>query len=163
MGLTYLFKAKTNHSHMDVVKSYHTNVSRTKDVFVRDLFIDNSRYKEIISQAIHHGLTSFRNKGRVVVTFKDSWGLYYGLLVELDDSKIVIVTVFNSKKYGFWTFFSRVQNRINLGYYYTMKCMTREELSTKKLESSNLHIDISSTKEDKDFNKYTSFNGIKKL
>ena len=163
MANLYLFDVTISGNSIPVYKSTHTNVSRTQDIYVRDIFIDDKRYKAILKHAIKNGLSSFRNKGRVAISFSDSWKLYSSVLVELLDDKLIIVTVFTSKKFRFWTFFIKVPNRINLWKIYTMPRMSREELAAKKVDSRELHINLSSKIEDKSFLAYTNASSIKHL
>lgn len=69
----------------------------------------------ILEEALSKGLTSFRNKGKVALIFKDINKITYGFLVELDDSNtITIITIyrdwFKENKEPFRT----VKNKINL-------------------------------------------------
>ena len=136
-----LAKVSHNGEYIYIKKTEHLNDARSRTSFVRDQFIDDARYVDIIKHSIKHGLTSFRNKGPVTITFDDSWGLSYGLLCKLDDDVCVIITVFNSRKIPTWRFFVKVQNRINLSYYYNMKVMNKKEYMSKKTSSIVKKID----------------------
>jgi hypothetical protein len=159
-----MFDIKCGEKINSVYRTSHTNVSRQNDTYVRDMFIDLRRYKEIISMAIRHGLSSFRNKGPVVISFSDTWRSNFALLVTLDDERLTIITMYDSKKIDKTKFFIKVHNRINLWHYYQMKTMTKEERRQKRLESIKIDIAVKLEKEGHDsvFEKYVSFNNIKK-
>ena len=164
MGSVYMFNIKCGEKVHSVYRSHHTNVSRQNDKYVRDMFIDLRRYKEIISMAIKHGLSSFRGKGPVVISFSDTWRSNFALLVDLDDNRLTIITIYDSKKVDKTKFFIKVHNRINLWNYYQMEKMTKNEYIQKRLESIKINIKIKLEKEGHDsmFGKYVSVSGIKK-
>ena len=116
----------------------------------RSLQINNKRYKQIFTLALKHGLTSFRNKGVIVVTFKDTKGKVYGVLCDLNSmNDIFIITVFRGpKNMDIDRCFIKVHNRINISYYYTMYVLTEQELTKNKHKRSKFYASESVTKED---------------
>jgi len=116
--------------------------------------INEKRYKQIFSLALKHGLTSFRNKGVIVITFKDNKSKVYGVLCDLTDSNdIFVISVFRGPKtMDLNKCFIKVHNRINLAYYYTMNELTNQELQKNKFRRTNYYTEKSvSYDEDKAF------------
>jgi len=109
----------------------------------RSLQIDHKRYKQIFSIALKQGLTSFRNKGVIVITFKDTKGKVYGVLCDLTDSNdIFVISVFRGPMImDINRCFIKVHNRINLAYHYTMDVLTESEIQKNKQKRSNYYIE----------------------
>jgi hypothetical protein len=121
----------------------------------RTLHIDNKRYKQIFTIALKNGLTSFRNKGVVVVTFRDTYGKAYGVLCDLkDNNDIFVISVFRGpKRMDINRCFIKVHNRINLSYYYIMDVLTDEERTKNKLKRTSYYVekDLRNSDDDKEF------------
>lgn len=158
-------KIKYNDRFLNVVKTKHLYDVRGKEGINRDRFINDSRYMEIIGTAIKNGLKSFGlyRKEDVVITFKDSWNLWYGVLVVVENNDIVIKSVYNSKIISFQKFFKRVHNRINM-FNYVMQVMSKEEYLVTGKKIREKKIDLSIPKEDDNlFKEYTNIFGVKKI
>lgn len=99
----------------------------------RGKHIDRKRYDQIVYKGLLGGLTSFRRKGPVVLTFYDEDNRPFGVLVTLDDNNIIfVITVFRGPKdMPLHKCFIKVINRIIL-YDYTMKPLSLEELEKSK-------------------------------
>jgi len=102
----------------------------------RGQHIDESRYKQILTKALYNGLTSFRNKGATVITFKSDKERPFGVLVDLDgNNRIFVITVFRGPKVmDLSRCFIKVGNRINIVNSYTMKAMSDRELNKNKMK-----------------------------
>ena len=135
---------------------------KDKDKYARDEFLTDEIYSNIFKTAIKEGLTSFRNKGCVVVTvksYKDSW---YSILCVLDNKNIItIITVYHFFHIQLYKAFITVKNRINIVNKYIVPKLQQKELFNKKLEIIDHHI---SKDESKDlFDKFVKNSGIRRL
>lgn len=132
-----------------IKKTKHLMENRKSSMYVRGEFIDNKRFIEIFKRALINGLTSFRNKGPVVVTLPDYNGRYISLLCELNDKNIItVISIFAEKKY-FWKTFIKVKNRINILFDYVIPKMSTSERNNKEFEKVVHHIELNN--EDADF------------
>lgn len=116
----------------------------------RSLQIDHKRYKQIFTLAFRHGLTSFRNKGVVVVTFKDTKGKVYGVLCDLKDANdIFVISVFRGPiTMDISKCFIKVANRININFYYTMEVLTEQEIQISKNKRTEYYTEKSISKDE---------------
>ncbi len=114
-----LFTVEINNKETQVYKTYHTLDSRRDNGYARDHNLLKDDYRDIINTAIKHGLTSFRDKGRVVISFSDTTGIKYSLLVSI--SKVItIISVFYNTETAYRTNFISVKNRVRLENFYTL-------------------------------------------
>lgn len=112
----------------------HRETSKGTAKNPRGIQIDNKRYKQIMTLALKHGLTSFRNKGVAVITFRDTNERVYGVLCDLtDENNIFVISVFRGPaRMELTRCFIKVHNRINLAQYYIMKAPTESEIQKNK-------------------------------
>jgi len=100
-----------------VTKSPHVNQKRGTSQFHRDSFITDEKYGEIMSLAVKNGLTQFRGKDPVCISFHDYKGRVFSILATLgkfeDKNEIFVITVFKGYVgYDFHTHFIKSHNRI---------------------------------------------------
>lgn len=132
-----------------IKKTKHLLENRKSSEYVRGEFIDNKRFIEIFKRALINGLTSFRNKGPVVVTLPDYNGRFVSVLCELNPrNKITVISVFVERKY-FWKTFIKVKNRINILFDYVIPKMNTKERNNKDFEKVVHNIELNN--EDADF------------
>lgn len=125
-------------------KTYHLLEKRGESKFARDHFITDKNYLDICKMALINGLQSFRNKGQVVITFKaEKRDIFYGLLLELDETNnITLITTFHTFS-KFWKMFHKVPNRINLlgtNCNYLLPDVSKSERAKKELDITGLEI-----------------------
>ena len=150
-------------------KSSHVYDKRNTSIFHRDEFISDSSYKKIIKLAIKNGLTSFRGKGAVVVSFTDYKGRIFSILVILDrydlKNDIFVITVFKgSKDFPFYRHFINVHNRIWLSpEKFVLPYMSYEKRQKQKLAREEFLVDVACISEDNDFKKFAKNSKIKKI
>lgn len=155
-------------SEYNIIKSNHLYDER-KNSKQRDQFIDDSRYKQIITIALINGLTSFRARGEVVVTLANSNKTNYSctsLLLALDDkNNITIITVIQSYGEKKWTRgFVTIKNRINIfPKTYIIPKLSKEEIKEKQKDKIFNHKSITQINEDRIFEKYTKHNKLSKV
>ena len=125
-----LFEVEILNKSIEVFKTSHVLESRYGGKRSRDHNLHKMDYKDIINLAIKYGLTSFRNKGRVVISFYDTDNIEYAILVELSDI-ITIISVYYST-YGKVRVnnFEKEKNRIKLYNYYTLDSETHSSKTT---------------------------------
>jgi hypothetical protein len=130
--------------------------------YSRDEFLDKKRYIEIFKEAIRNGLTSFRNKGVVVVTIPDYAGKWNSLLCTIDNKKnlITVITVF-VERYEWWKTFVKTRNRINILNGYIIPKMTEKEKNHKKFDRATEEL---VTTKDMDYNYFkNAMNDVERL
>jgi len=131
----------------------------------RGLQVNNKRYEQIFKQAIKNGLTSFRNKGVVVITFLDTKNRPYGVLCDLNENnKIFVITVFRGPAcMNYSKCFIKVHNRIHLNNY-IMEALTESEKVVNKIKKINHIVNYDKkSEEDFDFLKSMERSGTKKI
>ena len=133
-----LFELDLDGRHHYVYKSMHTTDRRSKHVVSRDEFITTAAYKEILYEAYLNGLTSFRNKGKVVIEISTFNNRRCSILVIINDDSIVIITVFITPHCYGRIHFVTVHNRVYLTYI--LRKADKSELTSKKI-ATNLHKD----------------------
>lgn len=152
-----------------VSKSSHVYDKRNTSVFHRDEFISDSSYKKIIAIALKNGLTSFRHKGPVVVSFQDYKKRKFSLLLFLDRFDLVddifVVTVFKgSVDFPFYNHFIRVQNRIWISpEKFTLPYMGKEERDKQKRTRETFLNEMGCWNEDAVFKKFAKRARINKI
>jgi hypothetical protein len=111
----------------------------------RSYHINHKRYKQIMSHALKNGLTSFRNKGVAVITFRDSNNRPFGVLTNLeDDNDIFVISVFRGPKYmDLYRCFIKVKNRINITKIYTMEVLQDSEIQENTARRTNYYTEKS--------------------
>lgn len=155
-------------SEYTIIKSNHLYDERTQSK-QRDQFIDDSRYKQIISIALINGLNSFRARGEVVVTLANSRKKNYSctsLLLALDaKNNITVITVIQSYGIKKWARgFITVQNRINIiPEVYILPRLSKDELDLKQKDKIFNHKSKEQISEDKIFENYTKHNKLSKV
>lgn len=155
-------------SEYTIIKSNHLYDERTQSK-QRDQFIDDSRYKQIVSLALRNGLNSFRARGEVVVTLANSKKKNYSctsLLLALDTrNNITIITVIQSYGTKKWTRgFITVQNRINIiPEVYILPRLSLDEIDQKQKDKIFNHKSREQVNEDKVFQQYTKHNKLSKV
>lgn len=155
-------------SEYTIIKSNHLYDERTQSK-QRDQFIDDSRYKQIISLALQNGLNSFRARGEVVVTIANSTKRNHSctsLLLALNaENVITVITVIQSYGIKKWTRgFITVQNRINIiPEVYILPRLSKDELDLKQKDKIFNHRSKKQSDEDKIFENYAKHNKLKKV
>ena len=151
-----------------IIKSNHLFEER-KSKKQRDQFIDDTRYKQIISLALQNGLNSFRGRGEVVITIATSKKKNHSctsLLIALDSkNNITIITAIQSYGDRKWCRgFSKVQNRINIvPSVYILPRLSIKELDSKNKEKIFNQKSEEQYKEDKLFDDYIKYNKLSKV
>lgn len=136
----------------NIIKSDHTHDNRKTYQYSRDEFIDDKRYIEIVKLALINGLSSFRDKGQVVISFLDFTGKPFAILLDLTDNDIFIISVYaGNRRYPWSINFIKVKNRINLYTQYTLSKMTSKERELKKKQMIFSDIDKEIAREKKLF------------
>lgn len=157
-----------NNSTYKIIKSNHLFDER-KSNKQRDQFIDDTRYKQIISLALQNGLNSFRNKNEVAVTIANSSKKNYScttLLIALDNyNNIIIITAVQSYGDKKWhRGFIKVSNRINImPSVYILKRLSDSELDSKNKDKIFNHKTKEQQDEDQLFEKYIKYNKLSKV
>ena len=178
-------KAKNNHISNTVNRNKHIKLSFHGSEYIiaksnhlyeerthakqRDQFIDNARYKKIISLALQNGLNSFRARGEVVVTIANSTKRNHSctsLLLALNTENVItVITVIQS--YGdkkWYRGFMSVQNRINISpSKYILPRLSKEEIDIKHKDKIFNHKSKEQLDEDKIFENYAKHNKLKKV
>lgn len=134
----------------NVKKSFHLFENRECDpqAYVRDEFLNDERYTEILKCALRNGLTSFRKK-RVVVTLPCQNGTFYSVLCILNEkSDITIITTFR-QRLNWWKNFIICKERITVLNDYIIPTMTKKEKEDKQM--SKIQYNIVKNNEDKHF------------
>lgn len=143
-----------NSQEYKIKRTNHLYEKRKTSEYQRDAFLDDTRFVKIFKLALQNGLSSFRNKGEVVVTVPNYNNKFYNILCSLDENnKITVITVWFENKY-FWKPFITCQQRINLVYawnseLYKVPKMNQKEKQFKDLDS--LCYNIRKTGEDLTF------------
>ena len=133
--------AKTNH--------LYDKRSTSQGDYARDEFLDNERYIAIMKCALRNGLTSFRNKGNVVITLPSVNNIFFSVLCKLDNNnKIVIISVYR-KKILWWKCYIKEKNRIMVFNDYVIPKMSINDVQNKQM--NKIQHQIIMTKEDKVF------------
>lgn len=118
-----------------VLKSDHNYERRGHSSFVRDEFFNNERYKNIITLAFRHGLSSYRDKGPIAITFMDYKNTTYAVLVKISQDAVFIITVYsNNRLNGYQYHFKKERNRINLWNHYRLPHMDKADRRKKEKE-----------------------------
>jgi hypothetical protein len=97
-------------------KSNHVLQRRKDSMYPREQGIHKQDYKDILKLAMFNGLSSFRNKGIVAVTFYDTDNNLYTLLVELTDY-IFVISALRTSYDKFSRNYKKINQRINLFNY----------------------------------------------
>jgi hypothetical protein len=97
-------------------KSYHVLQKREGSSFTREHGILKQDYVDILNLAMRNGLSSFRNKGLVAITFFDTKHNQYTMLVEITDIIYVVSVWYNTNK-KYQRIYHKVNQRINLFDY----------------------------------------------
>jgi hypothetical protein len=97
-------------------KSYHVLQRREGSPFTREHGIYKQDYIDILNLAMRNGLSSFRNKGLVAITFFDTRHHQYTMLVEITDVIYVVSVWYNANK-KYKRVYHKVNQRINLFDY----------------------------------------------
>ena len=129
----YLFDLDIGSRIHKVLKSKHAFERRGNATHVRDEFLNPERYKTIIEHAFMHGLSSFRNKGAVAISFMDYKETTYSVLTKISDDAVFIITVYTGRGKGPLTYFIKERNRVNLWNHYTLPRMSNAERKAKDL------------------------------
>lgn len=116
-----------------VLKSAHNFERRGNATHVRDEFLNPERYKTIIEHAFKHGLSSYRGRGPVAISFMDYKQTTYSVLAKISEDAVFIITVYTGRGRGPLTYFIKEKNRINLWNYYTLPHMSNAERRAKDL------------------------------
>ena len=134
----------------NVKKSFHLFENRNCDpqAYIRDEFLDDNRYIEILKCALRNGLTSFRKK-RVVVTLPCQNGTFYSVLCILDDrNNITVITTFR-QRLNWWKNFITCKHRITVLNDYIIPSMSKKEIQDKQMTKIQHNIIVNN--EDKQF------------
>jgi len=143
--------------HYNVSKSSHVYDKRFTSVFHRDGFISDTSYKKLMRLAILGGLTSFRHKGPVVLSFEDYRGRNFSILMILDRFDLVndifIITVFKgSKEFPFYKHFTKEHNRLWISPdKFVLPYMDTKTRTKQKMERERHLVDIGCWDEDVKF------------
>ena len=97
-------------------KSYHVLQRREGSSFTREHGIFKRDYIDILNLAMRNGLSSFRNKGLVAISFFDIKHNQYTMLVEITDI-IYVVSVWCNTNKKYKRSYHKVNQRINLFGY----------------------------------------------
>ena len=146
-----------------LTRTNHLFETRAQDK-QRDQFINEDRYKKIITLALQNGLKSFRAKGGVVIVIANSNKKNHSctsILVCLDsNNNIFIITAIQCYGAGKWyRGFMKAKHRIIINpRTYILEKMTNEELKEKETEKIFLHKDKTTVKDQNVFMSYISKN-----
>ena len=119
MNNTKLFTLEFNNKSIPVFRSNHTLTSR-RGTFSRDHNLLKKDYKDFLVTALKYGLSSFRNKGKVVIGFKDTSGVKYSILVEFTEVITIVSVYYSTYHKDHRNNFIKEKNRINIQNYYTL-------------------------------------------
>lgn len=155
-------------SEYRIIKSNHLYDERTQSK-QRDQFIDDSRYKQIISLALQNGLNSFRARGEVVVTIANSTKRNHSctsILIALDKyNNIYVITAiqtYGNKKW--YRGFTKVHNRINIMQsVYILERLSDKEINLKQKDRIFNKQSEDQYQEDKLFTNYVKKNNLKTI
>lgn len=150
-----MIKFQFDKQEWKIARTDHLYDKRGNSDYQRDAFLDDTRYIKIMKRALINGLTSFRNKGKVVVTVPSYAGKHYSILCSLGNkNKIVIISVYYAYK-DFWKTFIKERNRINMVWernpenLYIVPKMNEKERGFKDLDT--LFYNVSKSGEDTTF------------
>ena len=127
-----------------LTRTNHLFETRAQDK-QRDQFINEDRYKKIITLALQNGLKSFRVKGSVVVVIANSKRKNFSctsILVCLDEkNNIFIITAIQTYGDNKWhRGFMKAPHRIIISpKTYVLEKMSEQELKEKEIEKIFLH------------------------
>jgi hypothetical protein len=115
-----------------IFKSEHIKEKRDNEKEVREYLLNNKRYKEIFEKAIKNGISQFKNKGRIAISFKTEESKIMTILCILEEKNITIITIVNNNK-SIHERFNSVKNFIYIQDY-ILPNLTNDELIEKDME-----------------------------
>lgn len=116
-----------------VYKSWHTTERRENQKEARDFLIPNNEYETIMRYIIKNGISEFRNKGKIAVTFNTSdIKNKMSILCILEDDNITIITILCNDR-NINDRFHKVKNFIYMRDY-TLLDITHEEKVEKDMD-----------------------------
>ena len=118
-----------------VKTSNHYSEKREYERWARNERITEDHLEEIVRSAFKNGITEFRNKGEVGVMFKNFKGRTYGLLCELKDSTLSVITLVHTKKSHHDVFSRDKSIKTIFLREYVLRKMTEEDKHIKALEN----------------------------
>ncbi len=158
-----------DNKHYNVSKSSHVYDKRFTSVFHRDEFISDTSYKKLVRLAILGGLTSFRHKGPVVVSFQDYNGRYFSILMVLDRFELIndifIITVLKgSSEFPFYKHFIKEHNRLWISpEKFVLPYMDPKARNIQKREREDHLVEIGCCGEDTKFKNVMGRSNIKRI
>lgn len=124
----------------NVIISDHVLETRENDKKSRAFNYNEDDIEIILKNATKNGLTSFRNKGEVVLRFKDDEGFNSFFVLEIIGYTIQIITIFDTRrKNDSFSAFTKIHNRIYLNEYihekrYELKIVKVQQPKIKKIK-----------------------------
>lgn len=130
------FIFRHHNQNFTIIRTKHLYEKRYDSDYTRDEFLDENRYISIFKKALNEGLTSFRNKGRIVINVPNSKNKIFSILCELNENnEITVITVLRRYDFKFWCSFSNCHNRINIVRNFIVQDLSTKERANKKLDS----------------------------
>lgn len=115
-----------------IVETYHLNEKRNKESVARAHFVDHRTLMKIKREAFFNGLTSFRNKGKTVISVSTFNKGTLSLLVSLEENELIIISSIFSRQQFKVDNFIRTKNRMNCFNFITEKLNVEEVKKTKQ-------------------------------
>ena len=149
-----------DHKTYNVIKTKHVMESRVNARIERSRFVSDRLLLEVFKFSFSRGLTSFRDKGQIVLMFFNDRGVQTSLLIELEGYKITLISVYYEKRPGFLKYnFVKVRNRIYLNKVFTS--LSKDEVQENRKSKSMYEIEKECASEDYLFTKYIRKSGTK--
>jgi len=131
-----------------IKKTKHLYENRGESSVERQRFISDRILKDVLIYSFSRGLTSFRDKGTITITYFNTKRLQTTLLVELNSENIItFITLYGEGKVKkFRDHFVKVKNRIYLDKVFDI--VSKDEFTQNKKDKMMNDIDIQCRKED---------------
>ena len=156
-----MYSYKDIFNRIKIIETKHLLEKRNNSSVMRSQFEGIDILKKITKVAFDNGLTSFRNKGLIVISVGTFSGGTLSFLVNLQDDNLTFITIFFSRTLYYYNF-KTVHNRINCFNYIVKRLTPEQKLKTQK-EKIFKSIDIFEQNELKVFDTYVNTCNIMKL
>ncbi len=103
-----------NSTHFSIIFTAHTRETRVNESIPRDALIYPQLVEKLLRTALINGLTSFRNKGQVVITTKLGTDFAMTFLVSINNNNIIVIRSILVHPFIHYYIYIKCKNRINL-------------------------------------------------
>lgn len=109
-----VYSLKYRDSQFSVIFTQHTRDTRPNETVPRDALIYPQMVEKLLLSALINGLTSFRNKGEVVVTARIGEEYAVSLLLNISNDSIITIQSVLTHPFVHYYVYYKYKNRINL-------------------------------------------------